>query len=82
MTVGATVFGEAFKMGSSEVPAVKADFEFGVMFARLTTELLAEGKLKPHPPDVRPGGLDGILDGLKDMKENKVSGLKLVYQIK
>lgn len=81
MTVAYTVFGEAFKYGSHEVPAVKADLDFGIVFARLTIALLAEGKLKAHPPDVRPGGLDGILDGLQDMKENKVSGSKLVYQI-
>lgn len=82
LTVAYTAFGEAFKFGSHDIPAVKADFDFGVTFARLTNELLAEGKLKVHPPDVRPGGLDGILDGLQDLKENKVSGSKLVYQIK
>ena len=82
LTIAYTSFGEAFKFKSREIPAVKADFDFGVKFARLTNELLAEGKIKVHPPDVRSGGLDGILDGLQGLKENKVSGAKLVYQIK
>ena len=82
LTIAYTAIGEAFTGWGREIPAVKADFEFGVQFARLTTELLAEGKLKTHPIEVRPGGLDGILDGLRDLEENKVSGSKLVYQIK
>lgn len=81
MTLGYTAFGEAFTYGSHQFPAIKENFEFGVIFVRLTTELLTEGKLKPHPAEVRPGGLDGILDGLQDLKEDKVSGSKLVYQI-
>ncbi|MCJ1268394.1 hypothetical protein MMC22_008282 [Lobaria immixta] len=82
VTIAYTALGEAVKLRSRDFPAVKEDYQFGIIFARLTEELLAKGKLKPHPPEVRPGGLDGILDGLQDLKKEKVSGSKLVYQIK
>ncbi|MCJ1467958.1 hypothetical protein MMC07_006584 [Pseudocyphellaria aurata] len=81
MTFAATALGEPFQLGFGAFPAVKADYDFAVKFVRLATELLAEGKLKAHPADVRHGGLDGILDGLRDLQEKKVSGSKLVYQI-
>jgi hypothetical protein len=43
--------------------------------------LLKEGKWRPHRQEVRKGGFDGILEGMKDMKEGKVSGVKLVYRV-
>lgn len=81
-TVAYTVFGQPFKFGPDSVPAKDEDFEFGVKFWALTRDLLAEGKIKVHPATVRPGGLGGILDGLQELKEDKVSCTKLVYQIK
>ena len=44
-------------------------------------KLIAEDKVKPIRKDVRPGGLEGVFDGLKDLKEGKVSGTKIVYRI-
>jgi len=61
--------------------ATKEDFEFGVMFWKLAGKLLEQGKLKVHPLSVRPNGLRGVLEGLKEMREGKVSGEKLVYKI-
>jgi len=34
-----------------------------------------------HPPSVRPDGLRGVLDGMREMREGKVSGVKLVYKV-
>ncbi len=62
-------------------PASKDDFEFGVKFWQLAGQLLEQGKLKVHPPSVRPNGLKGVLEGLQEMREGKVSGEKLVYKI-
>lgn len=81
LTVAYTIFGQGFKFGPIEVPAKKEDFEFGVKFLALARDLLAEGKFKVHPPTVRSGGLEGILGGLQELKERKVSGTKLVYLI-
>lgn len=82
LTLAYTALGQAIKLGGVvEIPAKKEDFDFAVHFIALARELLAEGKFKVHPPTVRPGGLEGILDGLQELKEDKVSGTKLVYQI-
>lgn len=62
-------------------PASKDDFEFSVKFWQLAGQLLEQGKLKVHPPSVRPNGLKGVLEGLQEMREGKVSGEKLVYNI-
>lgn len=55
-----------------------ADAEFAYFFYRYMTYLLAEGKLKPHPVELLPNGLDGVLQGLQDLQAHKVSAKKLV----
>jgi NADPH:quinone reductase-like Zn-dependent oxidoreductase len=76
-----TPAGEAFKKGPNEFTPKKEDFEFGVKFCALAEKLLAEGKIKPHSRELREGGLDGILEGVQDLREWKVSGAKLVYKL-
>ena len=51
------------------------------MFWGLACKLLAEKKIKVHPVDVRPGGLKGVLEGMEEMRQGKVSGKKLVYRV-
>ncbi|KAG9238560.1 chaperonin 10-like protein [Amylocarpus encephaloides] len=74
-----TVFNEGFDKFGMNIPASEADFEFGKKWMALTEKLLAEGALKPHPAKVGSGGLEGVLNGMDDMKNGKVSGVKLVY---
>lgn len=81
LTFAYTALGQAVKVAGIEIPAKKEDFDFAVQFIALIRELLAEGKIKVHPPTVRPGGLEAIFDGLQELKEDKVSGTKLVYRI-
>lgn len=77
-----TVTGEGFSFrGGAEFPPKPEDFEFGKKFWGLTEKLLADGSIKVHPLDVRQGGLDGISSGLADLREGRVSGKKLVYNI-
>lgn len=76
-----TMFGAAFTKYGKEFPASTEDYEFAKMWMALTEKLVAEGKVKPHPKKVGDGGLEGILTGLKDLKEGKVSAEKLVYRI-
>lgn len=52
------------------------------MFIPIAEGLLKEGKIRVHPPSVRPGGLRGVLEGLQDLREGKVSGEKIVYRVK
>lgn len=38
--------------------------------------------LKTHPEQVGENGLHGALKGMEDMKNDKISGRKLVYRVK
>lgn len=78
-----TVANEYFRMGEKgpEFPAKQQDFDFAKKFCGIAEKLLADGKFKVHPPSVRKGGLKGVLDGLQELREGKVSGMKLVYKI-
>ena len=76
-----TSFGEKFFYGPMEFPPNKQDEDFATEFYEVAEKLLSEGKIKPHPSLVREGGLEGVLEGLKDLKEKKVSGAKLVYKL-
>jgi len=42
------------------------------------TEWLRTGFIKPTPLEVQPGGLGGIIGGLKKLENGQVSGTKLV----
>lgn len=79
--LGYTITGEAFEMEGDHYAAVPEDFEFAKRFAIVVEKLLEEGLIKNHPVDSREGGLNGIMGGLKDMKEGKLSGKKLVYRL-
>ena len=77
-----TIFNDAFSKAGRDFPAVPEDFEFAKEIFGITEKLLADGKLKTHPAQVGPKGLEGVLQGLEDMKNEKVSGAKLVYRVK
>lgn len=74
-----TVYGKPFQFGPQEIRASQEDYEFGKRFFGLTEELLEKGLLKPHVHRVGRDGLEGVLQGLKDLESGKVKGEKLVY---
>lgn len=76
-----TTFGEPFDKYGHNFPASEEDFQFMKAFVALSEKLIEDGKLKPHNYDVRDDGLNGVLSGLKDMKDGKVSATKLVYKV-
>ena len=78
-TLAYTATGEALTDYSR--PASREDFEFSVMFWKLAEKLLKQRKLKVHPPSLRSNGLQGVLEGMQQMREGNVSGEKLVYKI-
>lgn len=80
-TLGYTALGEAFEFGSTPIPERPQDKAFAEKFLPVAERLLAEGKIKPHRPTVGTGGLKGVLDGMQRMREGKVSGEKLVYNV-
>lgn len=63
--------------GSSE------DHSFAVGFSSIAEELFKLGKLHNHPVSRNAGGpgLDGVIEGLKILKEENVCGSKLVYTL-
>ncbi|KAJ5239475.1 hypothetical protein N7468_004094 [Penicillium chermesinum] len=75
------IVSEAFELGPTPFPAKPEDKEFASKFCDIAEKLLAEGKVKVHRPKVSPGGLKGVLEGLEQLKQAKVSGEKLVYNI-
>jgi len=54
---------------------------FAKKVAAITDDLLAQRKIKIHPPKVMEGGLDKVLDGLDLLRNNKVGEQKLVYRV-
>ncbi|KNG83239.1 protein TOXD [Aspergillus nomiae NRRL 13137] len=80
-TLAYTAIGEQFSFGEQIMPAKAEDKEFAEGFWTIAEKLLADGKIKVHQPKVNPGGLQGVLEGLKLLKEDKVSGEKLVYNV-
>ncbi|KAJ6024162.1 hypothetical protein N7540_004959 [Penicillium herquei] len=80
-TLGYTIIGEAFSFGPNPIPAKPEDLAFGVKWWAEAEKLLAAGTIKVHPPKINPGGLKGVLEGLQLLKEDKVSGEKLVYNV-
>ncbi|KAL4805773.1 hypothetical protein BDV18DRAFT_152488 [Aspergillus unguis] len=71
-TLGYTAAGEAFTFGTVEFPAKPQDRTFAEAFVNIATNLLADGKVKVHRPQVGKDGLKGVIEGLKLLKEDKV----------
>jgi hypothetical protein len=66
----------------SELYPASADyFSFGREFIDIAERLWAQGKWQSHPARAGSGGLIEVLAGMKEMKEGRVSGEKLVYRI-
>lgn len=55
--------------------------DFGYVFFRYFMRLMEEGKFKAHPYEVVPGGLAGVAEGLKKLKEGKASAVKYVFKV-
>lgn len=82
-TLGYTVFGDKFFRFNETFEANAEDYEFAKMFWELTRSLLESGKLKAPRQDVNRGGkgLEGVLHGLEDLRNERISGAKLVYTL-
>lgn len=53
----------------------------GLVMCRWFTKGLQTGAFKGHPFEVRPGGLTGVEQALKDLKSGKASAVKYVFRI-
>ncbi|KAK9481917.1 chaperonin 10-like protein [Lipomyces starkeyi] len=80
-TIAYTIFGEPFAWPPASIPAVAEDYEFGTKWSDIVSKLLLDNKIKAHKQSVGKEGLKGVLEGLQLLRENKVSGEKLVYHV-
>lgn len=55
--------------------------ELGFMFSRYFTRALHNGSFHGHPFEVRPRGLEGVEEALKDLKAGKASAIKYIFRI-
>ncbi|KAI0667955.1 GroES-like protein [Trametes maxima] len=62
------------------VVAPPQNVDFAKVFAKELTKLVADGSVKPNPPEVLAGGLHAIAGGLERLKAGKVSAKKLVVR--
>ena len=75
-------FGETYYFMGKPQPAKPADLAFASRFWGLTAELLRQDRLRLGPLiHLREGGLDGIPDGLSELRAGLVTAGKLVYKI-
>ncbi|KAH6999234.1 putative zinc-binding oxidoreductase ToxD [Ilyonectria sp. MPI-CAGE-AT-0026] len=80
-TWGNTAYGEDFEVMGTTKLGNPDRYEFATAFFRLAQRLLEEGKLKPHPIQVGKGGLNGVLAGLDELRQERVCAHKLVYRV-
>lgn len=81
VTVGYSVNGEPYDfLLAGRIEAGEEDLAFGRKVWTQTEQLAQAGKIKTFATE-REGGWKGVLEGLQDLKNGKVSGEKLVYKV-
>lgn len=65
-------------VADAHAPAASA---FAAKYCRLAGEWLEAGLLRPQKVTVVEGGLGGVKEGLRRLREGEVSGEKLVYRV-
>lgn len=78
-TYVSSAYGESHQFRNEQ--EARQDCDFAYMMYRYWTVLLADGRLKPHPYELRSHGLASIGEGVQALYERKVSAKKLVYRI-
>lgn len=79
--LGYSQSGEEYIFEGDTYPAQPEDFVFAKGFAEVAEKLWVEGKWRPHPQRVGGKGFKGAIEGMNEMKEGKVSGVKLIYRV-
>ncbi|KAF7950817.1 uncharacterized protein EAE97_002369 [Botrytis byssoidea] len=79
--LGYSVTGEEYEIEGEVWAVAPEDFELGKRAFVLLEILLEHGLIINHPVKIMNGGLKGILEGTREMKEGNLSGEKLVYRV-
>lgn len=80
-TVGSSHAGFAADSPEGKAGIKTGPKDFAYVFFRLFTRGLQDGWFTPHPYKVIPGGLNGVEEGLSNLKAGKASAVKYVYRI-
>ena len=57
------------------------DYEFAKGLFKITQKLLDKGEITPHPVKLMRGGWEGIMKGVDIIRNQDLSGQKLVYRV-
>ncbi|KAL1940843.1 hypothetical protein VTO73DRAFT_7884 [Trametes versicolor] len=77
-TLVCTGLGRAFSKPGAHFPVSPEDTAQMITSVTMIQRLVEQGRLKPNPVKLLPGGLAAISEGLKFLEEGKVSGEKVV----
>ncbi|KAF5531535.1 alcohol dehydrogenase like domain-containing protein [Fusarium mexicanum] len=69
------------KKGAYGRPCVPQHRQFGAYLFALAERWLQDGSIKPHPLEIREGGLGSICEGINDLRIGAVHAKKLVYPL-
>lgn len=82
MTYLSSVLGESWHLSSVTYPASLEDkAQIAELMSDLLPELIREGDLKPQTNRIYPGGVDGVSDAIKYMKDGKVNFEKILFRV-
>lgn len=77
-----TVYGRKVSYGGEyDRDACPEDLEFGKRFVKIAQALLDQGKLDTHPVKVITGGWEKVMEGVEFIRQDAMSGAKLVYPV-
>ena len=79
--LGYDVSGEEYIFEGERFPARPDALAYAKEFMRIAEKLWAQGKWRPHPLRLEKGGLNGVIDGLRILREGRYSAEKLVYRV-
>nr|OQO27134.1 hypothetical protein B0A51_07016 [Rachicladosporium sp. CCFEE 5018] len=75
-------FADTVETSTTRVGDVHGDLkDFGYVWSRYLSKGLEEGWFKAQPQEVVPGGLGGVEQALKNLKDGKASAVKYVFKI-
>ncbi|KAH7267441.1 chaperonin 10-like protein [Fusarium redolens] len=76
-----TAFNRVIQYKKAQFPASEDDHKLRAEFNEKLPVWIEEGKIKPNKPKVIPGGLDAVVQGFQEYRDDKISGYKLVYEL-
>jgi hypothetical protein len=62
-------------------PEFENNEELGFAMSRYLTRALQDRSFSGHPYEIRPGGLAGVEQALRDLRDGKASAMKSVFRI-